>query len=462
MQSIHPSVGDVSTARPRSRRGIRRAATLGLAAILITVLTACETVWPVRVANLTAADRAATWLVTDYQSNGSGYGASADADLILALTAVDGDRAVIQQALTDLSGKAAAYANPGGTVNPGATAKVMLAVQAARANPNAFAGLDLEAMLRGTLLTSGADTGRFGTSSAFTQSYAILALGRTSAGAPANAVAWLAAQQCPNGGFAYGDCNYVDPGTTGLAVTALIAGGSTNAVDLGRSWLEGNQNADGGYGSGGASDANSTGLVTGALRKLGDTTRADSAATYIRGIQYGTGAGAKAGAIPWQSGTDGSLLMATVQGVLAFGAGPLNEIRTATVIGTACPGTTGVTEVVDLTRFDNTIRIACATGPQTSGWNALVNAGFNVGAVPGYQGSAICTINSFPSEGYPSCWNDGYWAYWVSETNNGTWSFASQGPGARVPPTGSVEGWRYEPDWQHHDAAQPGIPAPVH
>lgn len=462
MQPIPSTPKAAATARPRHRTGARRFAVIGLTALVMTVLAACEPVWPVRVANQTAADNAAAWMATDYQTNGTSYSAANDADLILALTAIDANRTVAQQALGDLAAKAASYVNPGGVVNPGATAKVMLAVAAVRADPSNFGGLDLESLLRGSMQTAGTDTGRFGSSTPFAQSLAILALRPTSAGAPAQAVSWLASKQCPSGGFSYGNCNSVDADHTGLAVTALAAGGNVDAVLAGRTWLEANQNADGGYGTGGISNANSTGLATQALRTLGDTTRADNAAAYVSSIQYAGTAGTKAGAIPWKAGSDGNLLMATTQGVLAWGAGPMSDIRAAKVIGTACPGTTGVTEVVDLTRFDNTIRIACATGSQATGWTALANAGFTIGSVPGYEGAAICTINSYPKAGYPACWNDGFWSYWISEDNSGAWSFSDFGAAGRTPPLGSVEGWRYEPDWMHHNASSPGIPAPVH
>jgi hypothetical protein len=430
----------------------------------VLALAACEPVWPVKVADLNNADAAASWQVADFTANGSTYSAGQLTDLVFGLAATTDDRATAQAALVELAPLTGAYADPGGVANAGAAGKVMLAVQSLRGDPTSFGGLNLETLIRGTLAGSGANAGQFGTSYPFTQALAMLALARTSSGIPASSATWLATQQCPDGGFGYGDCSYEDVDSTATAAQALAAaGGQQAALTSAVNFILANQNGDRGFGTGGASNANSTGLAVQALRKVGDTTQANNGAAYIAGIQYTSSAGTKAGAIPWESGNDGfSLQSSSSQGVLAFGAGPLDELTFAKIVGSPCSGTSGVTEVVDLTRFDNTIRVACATGAQASGWTALTNAGFKLTSVPGFEGQSVCTINTYPTDGYPDCWNTGFWGYFTNTTNTGTWSYASSGPAGRVPPLGSVEGWSYNPDWSAYHGAPPGIPAPTH
>ncbi|WP_020140061.1 prenyltransferase/squalene oxidase repeat-containing protein [Streptomyces sp. 351MFTsu5.1] len=109
------------------------------------------------------------------------------------------------------------------------------------------------------------------------QSYALIALHRVHAPLPAEAVDWLAGQQCANGAFPAYRANpakacdpklMVDTNSTAAAVQALSAArGHADAVTKAVSWLKSVQNKDGGWGfaPGGASDANSTSVVIGAL-----------------------------------------------------------------------------------------------------------------------------------------------------------------------------------------------------
>ncbi|AOR34618.1 hypothetical protein BFF78_29410 [Streptomyces fodineus] len=97
----------------------------------------------------------------------------------------------------------------------------------------------------------------------------------------AQAVDWLAGQQCANGAFAAfraapaKACDgkvMVDTNSTAAAVQALRAtGGHDDAVGKAVTWLKSVQNKDGGWGysPGGASDTNSTSVVIGALSAVG-------------------------------------------------------------------------------------------------------------------------------------------------------------------------------------------------
>ncbi len=468
METTSSRPGGLGRPRSRRRRGV---VTIVLAGLLVLVAAACEPYYPVYTDKLNNADEAAAWLVANAASSSGSYTAGNEADLIFALAATYGDEQVARAALARLETKTAAYAFPTPSyTNYGALAKVMLAVQVLRADVHSFAGYDLEASLRAGMVTSGPDAGRFTNTSVFTQALAISALDRTQAGVPAVAADWLVSKQCDDGGFSWGACSQADSDHTGLALQALQVVDEPEARDLAIGWLLDHQSSDGGFhasNSPDVSNTNSTGLAVAALRGGAGShdpwqvaLSARAGADYVASVQYV--GGEKAGAIPWQAGIDSSLFLATTQGVFAWGSGPIRDLAFPKVVGASCPGATGVTVIVDLTAFDNTIKMACAPGAQESGWTALENAGFAVGSVPGYEGQAICQIDGKPQKGYPTCWNDGFWGYFhSSESAPGEWEFSNWGAANRVPPEGSFEGWRYEPDWMNHWADPPRhLPVP--
>ncbi|MER6320190.1 prenyltransferase/squalene oxidase repeat-containing protein [Streptomyces sp. NPDC001581] len=118
------------------------------------------------------------------------------------------------------------------------------------------------------------------------QSFALLAQDTVGIKPAAQAVHWLAGQQCANGSFpafradTAKDCDataYIDSNATAAAVQALTAlGGHDESVKKAVGWLKSVQNEDGGWSSnpGGAmdsgTDANSTALVISALIAAGE------------------------------------------------------------------------------------------------------------------------------------------------------------------------------------------------
>jgi len=112
---------------------------------------------------------------------------------------------------------------------------------------------------------------------AFRQSLGLLAYAAAGTAPPKDAVGWLLAQQCADGGFqafrasTKAPCQKSDPATfsgedtnsTGIAAAALRAIGETAAADRALAWVLQAQNTDGGfpYFVGGDSDANSTAVV---------------------------------------------------------------------------------------------------------------------------------------------------------------------------------------------------------
>ncbi|MFF3858094.1 prenyltransferase/squalene oxidase repeat-containing protein [Streptomyces sp. NPDC002209] len=115
------------------------------------------------------------------------------------------------------------------------------------------------------------------------QSFALLAQHTVGVKPAKEAVAWLAGQQCANGGFASfradagaacDDKTMFDTNATAMAVQALKAlGGQDAAVKKGVDWLKSVQNEDGGWAfvPGTPSEGNSTSIVISALAVAGET-----------------------------------------------------------------------------------------------------------------------------------------------------------------------------------------------
>lgn len=403
---------------------------------------------------------AARWIAEELArlQAGAGAGPGTLADIVLALAAVEAEPAAEDAAYAELETVAADALGAPGTAGPAVLAKALLAVLAHGGDGNAFAGHDLEAELRATVVADGADAGRFGDATTFVQSLGLLALARTPTGAPPAAVAWLEGRQCTNGAFAPVECEAdganVDADHTGLAVQALRAGSGSAAADAGVAWLLGAQADDGSFGA----NANSTALAAQALRGAGEVAAADAAGAFVASLQYPQGAPPEVrGAIRFTATDDGSLLLATTQGVLALGALTLDAIGGAapsqpTVSGAACFPGDGVTVVVDLSAFGQGVARGCAAATPANGLAALTAAGFAFEEFAEFAG-AVCRIAGLP-DAADACtaFGDQFWAYF-SATDGGPWAPYQVGAAESQPQPGSVEGWRFG------TGEEPSIPA---
>jgi len=284
-------------------------------------------------------------------------------DALLALAAGGrGDDPAVAAARDGLSGQMADYLTgfAGGTARAaGAVAKTLLAeeVLGSDLSPD----FDLEPDLRSLMDVDGDHAGRFRDkegwgdySNGLGQALALLALARTDAGVPADALGYLLDQQCADGSFRL----YYDPGATctdpaegdpdatALALMALLAvpsdGGVPAARDAAVAHLAGLQGPDGGIAGTGAVNANTTGLAGAALRASGRSAAADAAAGFVRSLQW-TGTCAHLGAVAYDAAardasvTAGELVdrsqwvRATAQGVLALGLPSLGAVGAPTV-----------------------------------------------------------------------------------------------------------------------------------
>ena len=367
------------------------------------------------------AQPALDWLAGQLAANGgsmpgftpgsSDWGLTADT--ILAFAAAGQTANPAAQTATDLldlnSAVATTWENDGTTVREaGPTAKVLLALRS-MGRSAVSQGVDLDAALRGLMVSSGVQAGRFSdggipdptwnSANGFSQSIAMLALAMGAEGIPGQAVTFQIAQQCPSGGFrlSYGttaactDDAQVDTDASAVAVMALLAVEPrtplvTTALDKGLTWLVERQAADGSFGGTGptaTANTNSTGLISQALRAAGASDRADAGATWIAACCQLTPANATgsptAGDIGALAANPAALSTAltggigtqtgdqwrrtTAQAVLAFGLAPygpqdvepLPTTTTTTTTTSSSTTTTSTTTLPDTTLPDTTL-----------------------------------------------------------------------------------------------------------
>lgn len=328
------------------------------------------------------------------------------ADVVLALSATRTGKGETTAATDWLAAHAESYltGDTPGDIYAGSLAKLALVAEAGHRDPGAFAGRDLIAQLNSRMQPSGrfTDHATFGGtevndySNTLTQSLALIALKRDGAAVPVEAVDFLLANQCADGGFpvffpdAAADCAS-DADGTGMVVQALLAAGHQDAA-AGKAldWLVKKQGKDGGFAGTGPTavvNANSTALATQALRAGGRGAAAGKGADWLRERQVGCGGAAKdRGAVGYQEAkADGSALRATVQAVTA-----LSGISYATVDGA---GATDGLATLDCsspspTASDSATASPTATGEPTAPGGSATPTGT---ATPSASASASAT-----------------------------------------------------------------------
>jgi len=178
------------------------------------------------------ADAAMAYVGAQQRANGSfpgfsSIGSTADAVLDMTATGYDG--------VADAIGYLRRQVRRGNVVGVGLTAKVVMAVEAAGADPSNFGGTDLLTAITGSEKPSG----RFAGATVFDQALAILALRSAALKPSASELTWLGDAQCPDGGWQFdrphraaenahcrdksdpSDFFFSDTNTTAYAVMAL-------------------------------------------------------------------------------------------------------------------------------------------------------------------------------------------------------------------------------------------------
>ena len=237
--------------------------------------------------------------------------------------------------------------------------RTVLVLSAAGRSPRSFGGRDLVGEIRRAQSRSGAFAGRVNTTA-----FAVLALRAAGWSARARpvrkAVAWIARQANPDGGFNFagrGGASGIDD--TGAAVQALAAGGRRGSAVVKRAvrFIEGAQNADGGFPlqAGAASNAQSTAWAVQALlaaRRDPDRVRRRGSRTPLAYLRSLTGAG---GAVRYSRTSPQTPVWVTGQALTALArkpfplaavprahraaaqAAPAEPVRTVTPAPTAAP-----------------------------------------------------------------------------------------------------------------------------
>jgi len=292
------------------------------------------------------------------------------------------------------------------------------------------------------------------------QSLALLAQHTVGVRPAAQAVSWLAGQQCANGAFAAyraepsaacDDRTAVDTNSTAAAVQALAAlGGHEAATGKAVTWLKSVQNEDGGWGytPGDPSDANSTSLVVGALAAVGEKPDAvvkDGTSPYDALLAFALPcSGDDGGAFAYQPDKKGTLTAnadATAAAVVAAlgqglaaeaGTGPAST--TCSGSGTATPARAAANGAAYLARA------VAATGHLTS---ALPGADDQ----PDYGNTADAVV-ALAAQGGPEAartplrWLEEHAAAWAEKSGPAAWAqlvFAAHATGTDPRDFGGVD-----------------------
>jgi hypothetical protein len=287
-----------------------------------------------------------------------------------ALLALDGAKVGVDQAdqtADYLAGNIDAYVGSEGESYAGPLGKLIIGIVAHGGDPTDV-GQDLVARLEGLM----ADTGRFQDDSTYGdysntigQALDIIALGRATGEVPQEAVDFLLAQQCDDGGFR-GDPNAAtcvsDLDATGFAAQALVGAGEDTAAGDALDFLVTKQAANGGFlNQDGQYNANTAGVAAQAFAAGGRASELALAQDFIASLQMDCSfATALRGGIafteadyatlkktPTNTDAHDRTLRATPQAALALAGGSLLDVSadesTAAVPALTCATTSTTT-----------------------------------------------------------------------------------------------------------------------
>jgi hypothetical protein len=114
-----------------------------------------------------------------------------------------------------------------------------------------------------------------------------------------------------------------------------------------------------------------------------------------------------------------------------------------------CTTTTGVIVAVDLTPWGQSIERGCAgtVTPETTGYQAMVAAGFTPTGDVQDGPAFVCRIDGYPTPAQDPCVNTppstAYWSYWYAPAGQDTWTYSQFGAMSFHPTAGSVNAWSF-------------------
>lgn len=127
-----------------------------------------------------------------------------------------------------------------------------------------------------------------------------------------------------------------------------------------------------------------------------------------------------------------AVLVAAAAGI---GAPPAPAVAGVAAVA-ACPGSTGVTVIVDYNEIGGPTRAGCdADGGGESAARVFPAAGFDLEYEPRQPGY-VCRVTGLPTD-RPCLAEDSFWSLWWSDGKSGRWVFSTQGvSGLSVPDGG--------------------------
>ncbi|MFC7489248.1 MULTISPECIES: hypothetical protein [unclassified Knoellia] len=309
-------------------------------------------------------------------------GNTIDAILALDATGTGGTAATAATAWVERNvGSYVSYA-PGAPASVGGAGKALVLAAVQDRDPRAFGGLDLVATLQ-DLVTA---EGRFGSADndygvTINQALPMIGLHRAGVAIPDSSLAFLAEQQCPDGGVR-GSLDETacvsDPDATAFAAQAFLAAGDTTHATAALTYLESRQRADGALtnASGEGANANTTGVAAQAFALGGREVPYLKAASFIMSLQWkcevpSTYRGGITFTSADRAATTANLekaIRATPQAVLGLVGGSLvtveNDGMAAGTTATPCAAPTTSSTATPTPSVSTTPTV---TGPPTSG-----------------------------------------------------------------------------------------------
>jgi hypothetical protein len=329
-------------------RWTRRTASAVLAVVTTLALTA-----PAAIAAPTTTDdpaeAAAGWLASqlvdgERMENDWGADAGLTADVVIALSAAGVGSQEIASATDWLESQARSYTGVAdGDAWAGAMGKLLVVAATTGRDAEDFGGVDLVAELEARQQEDGryTDESSFGDfSSVISQSLGVLGLHRTATVAPSeDAIAYLAAQPCGDGGFPAEldrepDACTSNVDATGFAIQALLPLADDPAIDEtvteAVAWLLDEQaEEDGSFGGpDSAANSNSTGLAAAALAVAGEADATERARSFLAGLQA-TCEDEEPGSVRFDAADSGDRDRATPQAVLGLTEAGLADVTAA-------------------------------------------------------------------------------------------------------------------------------------
>ena len=290
------------TARSRGPAARLVSASCALLAAVSLTLSATTPAWAAGPATQAADFVAGSLIGGDHLTSQFGD-ESATADGLLALVAGGGHASEVAAMTAYLQSHASTYAT-----SPDAAAKLALVAGAVGADPSAFGGVDLVALMADGVAADGA----FGAyPGPYSSGLGMIAMQRSGSPVPSPMVTWLIGQQQDDGGWSYEPTAPSDTDSTGMALLGLAAlpnpdAATIAAIDAGKAWVQANQAADGSWA--GTAPVNSTAVL--AMAQLATGLDSAKAVAWLAAAQLADGG------LPAQAGGDTADALATAQAAL--------------------------------------------------------------------------------------------------------------------------------------------------